>query len=48
MTDKRDAILSVKNVTKTFEGIRALEDVSFDVKSGHIKALIGPNGAGVN
>ena len=46
MTDKRDAILSVKNVTKTFEGIRALADVSFDVKSGHIKALIGPNGAG--
>ncbi|MGD9577152.1 MAG: ABC transporter ATP-binding protein [Syntrophorhabdus sp.] len=46
MTDKRDAILSVKNVTKTFEGIHALEDVSFDVKSGHIKALIGPNGAG--
>ncbi len=46
MTDKRDAILSVKNVTKTFEGIHALEDVSFDVKPGHIKALIGPNGAG--
>ncbi len=46
MTDKYDAILSVHNVTKTFEGIHALEDVSFDVRPGHIKALIGPNGAG--
>lgn len=46
MTDTRDAILSVQNVTKTFEGIHALEDVSFDVRPGHIKALIGPNGAG--
>jgi len=46
MTDKRDAILSVHNVTKAFEGIHALEDVSFDVSQGHIKALIGPNGAG--
>ncbi len=36
MTDKYDAILSVHNVTKTFEGIHALEDVSFDVRPGHI------------
>jgi branched-chain amino acid transport system ATP-binding protein len=46
MTEKRDVILSVDNVTKAFEGIHALEEVSFDVRSGHIKALIGPNGAG--
>jgi ABC-type branched-subunit amino acid transport system ATPase component len=46
MTDKDETILSAVDVTKTFDGIRALEDVSFGVKAGHIKALIGPNGAG--
>lgn len=39
-------ILRIEDVTKTFEGVRALENVSFDVKKGNIKALIGPNGAG--
>jgi branched-chain amino acid transport system ATP-binding protein len=46
VTDKGEAILSIVDVTKTFDGIHALEDVGFDVKKGHIKALIGPNGAG--
>lgn len=46
MTDKDETILNVVDVTKTFDGIHALEDVSFGVKAGHIKALIGPNGAG--
>jgi ABC-type branched-subunit amino acid transport system ATPase component len=46
MTGEGETILSVANVTKTFDGIHALEDVSFDVRKGHIKALIGPNGAG--
>ncbi len=39
-------ILSISDVTKTFEGVHALEDVSFGVRPGEIKALIGPNGAG--
>ena len=46
MTDKDETILRVVDVTKSFDGIQALEDVSFGVKTGHIKALIGPNGAG--
>jgi ABC-type branched-subunit amino acid transport system ATPase component len=41
-----NVILKVADVTKTFDGVRALDSVSFNVKRGHIKALIGPNGAG--
>ena len=40
------ASLSVKGISKSFSGLRAVEDVSFDVKAGAIQALIGPNGAG--
>jgi branched-chain amino acid transport system ATP-binding protein len=40
------ALLEVKNVTRRFGGIVALEDVSFDVEAGQIAGLIGPNGAG--
>jgi branched-chain amino acid transport system ATP-binding protein len=39
-------ILKVVNVSKAFEGVLALDQVSFDVTEGRIKALIGPNGAG--
>ncbi|MDD3845614.1 MAG: ABC transporter ATP-binding protein [Syntrophorhabdaceae bacterium] len=39
-------ILTISGVTKTFDGVRALDDVSFAVRAGEIKALIGPNGAG--
>jgi branched-chain amino acid transport system ATP-binding protein len=40
------ALLEVKNVTRRFGGIVALDDVSFDVEAGEIAGLIGPNGAG--
>jgi branched-chain amino acid transport system ATP-binding protein len=40
------AILQVENLTKTFGGIVALDDVSFEVADHRITALIGPNGAG--
>ncbi|MGQ0837044.1 ABC transporter ATP-binding protein [Actinokineospora sp.] len=40
------AELRVENVTLTFGGIRALDDVSFTVVPGTVHALIGPNGAG--
>ena len=39
-------LLEVRGVTKRFGGLVAVDDVSFDVHEGTIKALIGPNGAG--
>lgn len=40
------ALLEVRNVTKQFGGLTALNDVSFSVEEGEIRGLIGPNGAG--
>jgi ribose transport system ATP-binding protein len=40
------AALSVRNISKTFAGQRALDDVSFDVPAGKITALLGMNGSG--
>ena len=39
-------ILEIKNITKQFGGLMALDDVSFDINEGEIRGLIGPNGAG--
>ncbi|MDZ4169438.1 MAG: ABC transporter ATP-binding protein [Coriobacteriia bacterium] len=39
-------LLQVREVTKRFGGLTAVDGVSFDVHEGQIKALIGPNGAG--
>jgi branched-chain amino acid transport system ATP-binding protein len=39
-------LLEVRRVTLSFDGIRALDDVSFVVGQGEVCALIGPNGAG--
>ena len=39
-------LLSVRNVTRRFGGIVAIDDVSLDVEQGQIVGLIGPNGAG--
>jgi branched-chain amino acid transport system ATP-binding protein len=39
-------ILSAKGVTKSFGGLKALADVSFDVYQGEIYGIIGPNGSG--
>jgi len=39
-------VISVKNVTKTFDGFSALDDFNMSVKRGSIYGLIGPNGAG--
>jgi ABC-type sugar transport system ATPase subunit len=41
-----DEALAMVGVTKTFPGVRALEDVSFSVRAGEVHALIGENGAG--
>ena len=41
-----EPILSIRNVTKRFGGLIAVNDVTFDVARGEVFALIGPNGAG--
>ena len=40
------ALLSVRGLAKTFGGVVAVADVTFDVPGGEIRAIIGPNGAG--
>src|SRR5512145_1114254 len=39
-------MLEVRNVSKSFRGLRAVREASFEVARGSIHALIGPNGAG--
>ena len=48
MTAKRigDVVLDVKNISLAFGGVKALTDISFDVREHEIRAIIGPNGAG--
>jgi ABC-type sugar transport system ATPase subunit len=41
-----DALLSVRNLTKVFGGLIAVNDVSFDVARGEVVGLLGDNGAG--
>ncbi len=41
-----DYILTVKNLTKTFDDFKALNNISFNIKYGDFFGLIGPNGAG--
>ncbi|PIX23389.1 MAG: ABC transporter ATP-binding protein, partial [Deltaproteobacteria bacterium CG_4_8_14_3_um_filter_45_9] len=39
-------ILQVKQVSKTFGGVQALLNVSFNVQQGEVFGIIGPNGSG--
>lgn len=41
-----DYILEMKNITKQFSGVKALDGITFKVKKGEIHALLGENGAG--
>ena len=40
------SLLEVRNISKHFGGVRAVDDLSFAVEPGEIRALIGPNGSG--
>lgn len=46
MSGDRELLIRVKNVGKTFGGIIAIDDVSFDLFRGEILGIIGPNGSG--
>ena len=41
-----ELLMDVRNVSLSFGGVKAVTDISFDVKKGEIRAIIGPNGAG--
>ena len=41
-----EALLELKNITKEFPGVKALDNVSLDVKTGEVVGVIGENGAG--
>jgi branched-chain amino acid transport system ATP-binding protein len=41
-----EVLLGLENVSLSFGGVRAIQDVSFDIRKGEIRAIIGPNGAG--
>ena len=48
MAERRigDVILQVQNISLAFGGVKALTDISFDVREHEVRAIIGPNGAG--
>ena len=41
-----DVILDLRHISLSFGGVKALTDISFDVREHEIRAIIGPNGAG--
>ena len=44
--DANDTILTIKGLSKSFPGVKALSNVDFSSKRGEIHALMGENGAG--
>ncbi|MEY8688912.1 MAG: ATP-binding cassette domain-containing protein, partial [Leptothrix sp. (in: b-proteobacteria)] len=48
LADKQigDVILDVSNISLRFGGVKALTDISFNVREHEVRSIIGPNGAG--
>ncbi len=42
----KPALLNLKNISKSFGGVQALDDVSISVNKGEVHAIVGENGAG--
>ena len=41
-----EVILSLEHISLAFGGVKALTDITFDVREHEVRAIIGPNGAG--
>ena len=39
-------LLKIREVNKTFDGFKAINDLSFSMRKGELRTIIGPNGAG--
>ena len=46
MADATQGIVAMENISKSFSGVPALRQISFDIKPGEVQALLGENGAG--
>ena len=46
MKTQDDIVVGVRNLVKQYPGVKAVDDVSFDVRRGEIFGMVGPNGAG--
>ena len=44
--EQASATLQMEGITKTFPGVKALDDVNFEVRKGEVHVLLGENGAG--
>ena len=40
------ALMEIRNLSKSFGGVKAVDDVSIDLRGGIVTTLVGPNGAG--
>lgn len=46
MKTQNGAVVTVRNLIKQYPGVKAVDEVSFDVRQGEIFGMVGPNGAG--